>query len=132
MEFKLNQNFGKIVDTKEGYALSSTEKYVVDIEVEMKEQSAIFGAFTIMGGLPAIDDYHNWLKQNNFDVNMPNPTNEFVSQFYGKKPLWQTEYSQGIVVKAKDDEDYYIVMECSKLNEGFKHSQIIVTPAGCI
>ena len=83
-------------------------------------------------GLPALKDYHKWLAENNFDVNMPNPTNDFVSKFYGVKPLWTTELSQGIVVRAENEDDYFIVMECSRLNEGFKYTQIIVTLGGCL
>lgn len=52
---------------------------------------------------------------------MPNPTNEIVATFYGIGSLWKTEYSQGVVVKAEDDDDYYIVMECSSKNKGDKH-----------
>lgn len=63
---------------------------------------------------------------------MPNPTNDFVEKSYGVKPLWRTELSQGIVVKEESDDDYYIVMECSRLNEGFKYTQIIVTLNGCL
>ena len=83
-------------------------------------------------GLPAMKDYHNWLRTNGFDAVQPNPTNEFVSKYYGVEPLWNTELSQGIVVKAENDDDYYIVMECSRLNEGFKYTQIIVTLGGCV
>lgn len=58
---------------------------------------------------------------------MPNPTNEIVAPFYGIGPLWKTEYSQGVVVKAEDDDDYYIVMECSSKNKGYKHTKVILT-----
>lgn len=69
---------------------------------------------------------------NDFDSDCPDPTNEFVSSFYGNKPLWKTDYSQGIVVKAKNETDYYIIMECSHLNTGFKYVQIILTLGGCM
>lgn len=82
--------------------------------------------------LPAMKDYHTWLKNSGFNVNMPDPTNDFVSKSYGVKPLWRTELSQRIVVKEESDDDYYIVMECSRLNEGFKYTQIIVTLGGCM
>lgn len=52
--------------------------------------------------------------------------------FMEKKPLWLTDLSQGIVVKAENDDDYYIVMKCSRLNTGFKYTQIIVTMGGCV
>lgn len=38
----------------------------------------------------------------------------------------------GIVVKAGNDEDNYIIMECSDKNTGFKHNQIILTMGGCM
>ena len=63
---------------------------------------------------------------------MPNPTNAFVEQYYGKESLWKTDFSQGIVVKAENDPDYYIIMECSRRNEGFKYTQIILTLGGCV
>ena len=62
----------------------------------------------------------------------PNPTNEFVAKFYGVEPLWKTPYSIGIVVRAEEDDDYYIVMECSSKNTSFKHTQIILTMGGCL
>lgn len=63
---------------------------------------------------------------------MPNPTNEVVAPYYGVGPLWKTEYSQGIVVRAEDDDDYYIVMECSSKNKGYKHTKVILTMGGCM
>ena len=83
-------------------------------------------------GLLALKDFHKWLIENGFDPNMPNPTNEFVSKYYGVRALWNTDLSQGIVVKAENDDDYFIVMECSRLNEGFKYTQIIVTLGACL
>lgn len=53
---------------------------------------------------------------NGFDANMPNPTNCFVARFYGVKALWKTGLSQGIVVRLENEDDYFIVMECSRLN----------------
>lgn len=83
-------------------------------------------------GLPALNDYHQGLIHNGFDANMPNPTNSFVDQFYGKKALWKTDLSQGIVVRSENEDDYFSVMECSRLNEGFKYTQIILTLGGCL
>ena len=37
----------------------------------------------------------------------------------------------GIVVKAEEDDDYYIVMECSSKNTGFE-PQILLTMGGCM
>lgn len=114
------------------YILDPTEKYIIDIEKEMEFQEAILTAFQIMGAPPALKNYHAWLFENGFNVDMPNPTNEFVATYYGIKPLWKTEYSQGIVVKAENEDDYFIVMECSSKNKGYKHSKVILTLDGCL
>lgn len=115
------------------YELDPTQEYVlIDFESELKMQSAILMSFQIMGTPPAIKNYHAWLYKNGFDINSPNPTNAFVSSFYGNKPLWKTDYSQGIVVKVDGDDDYYIVMECSSKNKGYKHSRIVLTLGGCL
>lgn len=129
-KLKLNKDFGQLVKAH-GYELDPTKEYIINIEDELQEQSGIMAAVQTMG-LPALKDYHKWLAENNFDVNMPNPINDFVSKFYGVKPLWTTELSQGIVVRAENEDDYFIVMECSRLNEGFKYTQIIVTLGGCL
>lgn len=128
-KIKLNQNSETIIG---GYILNPTEKYVINLAEEMEFQSAIMSSFQIMGGPPALKNYHAWLFENGFSVDAPNPTNEFVAPYYGVKPLWETEYSQGIVVKAENDSDYFIVMECSDKNKGYKHTQIILTLGGCI
>lgn len=125
---KLNKDFGKPV-IAHGYELDATKEYVVDLKKEMKQQMQIAEAVKIMG-LPALKDYFDWLLENNFHLHIP--TNDFVSEFYGKKPLWKTELSQGIVVKAKYENDYYVILECSRLNRGFQYTQIIVTLGGCI
>lgn len=129
-KIKLNKDFGKIVEAH-GYKLDPTKEYVINIEDELEEQAGILRAVQTMG-LLALKDFHKWLSENGFDTNMPNPTNEFVSNYYGVRPLWNTDLSQGIVVKAENEEDYFIVMECSRLNEGFKYTQIIVTLGGCL
>lgn len=129
-KIKLNKNFGQIVNAH-GFELDATKQYVINMEDEFEQQRNIIHAAQVMG-LPAMKDYHAWLKDNGFDVNMPNPTNDFVEKFYGVEPLWKTELSQGIVVKEESDDDYFIVMECSRLNEGFKYTQIIVTMGGCM
>lgn len=78
------------------------------------------------------DSEKAWLFENGFDVNFPNPTNKFVSQYYGTKPLWKTAYSQGVVVMEEHNSDYFIVMECSNMNKGYKNTKIILTLGGCI
>lgn len=129
-KIKLNKDFGKIVEAH-GYELDATNKYIINVKNEIEEQAAVLTAIDVMG-LPALDDYYKWLIDNGFNPIMPNPTNDFVSKYYGVKPLWSTSLSQGIVVKAEDDDDYYIVMECSRLNTGFKYTQIIVAVGGCL
>lgn len=130
-KIKLNEDVGKIMSI-DGYILDPMEKYVIDIEEEMEFQMATMTSFQIMGPPPAIKNYHAWLFENGFDVETPNPTNELVARYYGVKPLWKTDYSQGIVVKAENDSDYFIVMECSSKNKGYKHTQVILTLGGCM
>ena len=129
-KIKLNKDFGQIVKAH-GFELDATKKYVINMGDELEQQMSIMQAVQMMV-LPAMKDYHTWLKNSGFNVNMPDPTNDFVSKSYGVKPLWRTELSQRIVVKEESDDDYYIVMECSRLNEGFKYTQIIVTLGGCM
>lgn len=114
------------------YVLDPTEKYVIDLEKEIGFQSAIMASFQIMGAPPALKNYHAWLYENGFNLDAPNPTNEVVAPYYGVKPLWKTPYSQGIVVMAEGDSDYYIVMECSSKNKGYKHTMVILTLGGCM
>lgn len=129
MLIKLNKDMGKIVPAHD-YVLDETIKYTINLQEELEQQSNILMAIQTMG-LPALNDYHTWLSSNGFNVDAPNPTNEFVSKFYGKKALWKTQLSQGLVFKAEDDDDFYIIMECSRLNTGFKYTQIILTLGGC-
>ncbi len=114
------------------YVLDPTEKYVIDLEKETEFQIATMMSFQIMGAPPAIKNYHAWLYENGFNLDAPNPTNEVVAPYYGVKPLWKTPYSQGIVVRAEGDDDYYIVMECSSKNKGYKHTMVILTMGGCM
>ena len=114
------------------YHLDPKEKYIINLEDEMKSQMAIYNTFGIMGQPPCLKNYHAWLYKNGFNINAPNPTNEFVAPYYGNEPLWKTDYSQGIVVKAENSEDYYIVMECSNKNIGYKNTKVILTLGGCI
>lgn len=130
-KIKLNEDAGKIMSI-DGYILDPTEKYVIDIEEEMEFQMATMMSFQIIGPPPVLKNYHAWLFENGFDVETPNPTNELVASYYGVKPLWKTDYSQGIVVKAENDSDYFIVMECSNKNKGYKHTQVILTLGGCM
>lgn len=127
---KLNADIEEAVANQE-YTLDPTIKYEIKFMDEIESQVAILVAIQTFG-LEAMKDYHNWLIKNGFNAELPNPTNEFVSKFYGKEPLWKTKLSQGIVVFDKFVGDYYIVLECSRENVGFKHTQIIVTPGGCL
>lgn len=130
-KIKLNESLEKD-SSADGYSLNPTEKYVINIEEEMEFQMAIMMSFQIMGSPPALKNYHAQLFENGFNVDLPNPTNEFVAQYYGVKPLWKTDYSQGIVVMAENDSDYFIVMECSSKNKGYKHAKVILTTGGCM
>ena len=128
---KLNDKFAA-KDFSNVYTLDPTEKYVINLEEEMQFQLAIMQSFQIMGFPPAIKNYHAWLFENGFSVEMPNPTNEVVAPYYGVAPLWKTDYSQGIVVRDENDNNYYIVMECSDKNSGYKRSKVILTLGGCM
>lgn len=119
-------------NSSDEYTLDPTEKYVINLEEEMEFQMAIMMSFQVMGPPPAIKNYHAWLFENGFNVELPNPTNEVVASYYGVKPLWKTDYSQGIVVMAEDESDYYIVMECSSRNKGYKRTKVILTMGGCL
>ncbi len=129
-KIKLNDRF-ESERSADGYRLIPTEKYIINIEEEMGFQMAIMSSFQIMGSPPALKNYHAWLFENGFNVEAPNPTNDFVAPYYGVRPLWKTDYSQGIVVMNENDSDYYIVMECSNKNKEYKHAIVILTPAGC-
>lgn len=119
--------------TDDRYELDPTQKYVLmDFESELKIQSTIMMSFQIMGAPPALKNYYAWLYKNGFDINSPKPTNRFVSSYYGNEPLWKTDYSQGIVVKVDGDDDYFIVMECSSKNKGYRHTRIVLTLGGCL
>lgn len=130
MLINLNNDMGEFVQPH-GYELDPTKKYEIIHANEIESQIAIIQAVNRYG-LPALKDYNNWLENNNIVYDKtPVISNEFVSQFYGKEPLWKTELSQGIVMKDFIDGDYYIIMECSRLNEGFKYTKIMLTLGGC-
>ena len=129
---KIKLNEVKRKTTSDEYALDPTEKYVINLDEEMEFQTATLMAFQVMGAPPALKNYHAWLYENGFNVEMPDPTNEFVASYYGVKPLWVTPYSQGVVVRAENEDEYFIVMECSNKNRGYKYAKIILTLGGCI
>lgn len=128
---KLNESFDN-KNLTDGYILKPTEKYVINIEEEWEFQMALMNSFRVIGPPPAIKNYYAWLFENGFNTDSPNPTNEFVASYYGVKPLWKTDYSQGVVVINEHDSDYYIVMECSSKNKGYKHTIVILTLGGCM
>lgn len=130
-KLKLNDGMTQ-AQTVDGYKLVPAEKYVINLEEEIEFSIAVMQSIFTMGFPPAFKNWHAWLFENGFSTEVPNPTNEFVASYYGVKPLWKTPYSMGIVVKAEKDDDYYIVMECSEKNKGFKHTQIILTLGGCM
>lgn len=129
---KIKLNEVKRKTTSDEYGLDPTEKYVINLDEEMEFQTATLMAFQVMGAPPALKNYHAWLYENGFNVEMPDPTNEFVASYYGVKPLWVTPYSQGVVVRAENEDDYFIVMECSNKNRGYKYAKIILTLGGCM
>ena len=131
IKIKLNQHHD-CSHLADSYALDPTEKYIIDLSNELDTQFSILCAFQTVGYPPAIKNNHAWLFENKFNVENPNPTNESVAPYYGVNPLWKTAYSIGIVVKNENDDDYYIVMECSNLNRGFVHTQVVLTLGGCI
>ena len=130
-KLKLNSDM-KSVKTIDGYRLNPSEKYVINLEDEIDFAILTMQAARMFGFPPAFKNWHAWLFENGFSTETPNPTNKFVAKFYGVGPLWKTPYSMEIVVKAEEDDDYYIVMECSSKNIGFKHTQIILTMGGCL
>ena len=130
-KLRLNNGMSRS-QTIDGYKLVPTEKYVINLEEERELAIAIMQYIYTIGFPPAFKNYHAWLFENGFNADSPNPTNEIVASYYGVKPLWKTSYSIGIVVKAERDDDYYIIMECSGKNKGFKHTQIILTLGGCM
>ena len=129
---KIKLNEVKRKTTSDEYALDPTEKYVINLDEEMEFQTDTLMAFQVMGAPPALKNYHAWLYENGFNVEMPDPSNEFVASYYGVKPLWVTPYSQGVVVRAENEDDYFIVMECSNKNRGYKYAKIILTLGGCM
>ena len=129
---KIKLNEVKRKTTSDEYALDPTAKYVINLDEEMEFQTATLMAFQVMGAPPALKNYHAWLYENGFNVEMPDPSNEFVASYYGVKPLWVTPYSQGVVVRAENEDDYFIVMECSNKNRGYKYAKIILTLGGCM
>lgn len=130
-KIRLNDSPEKRIPNDE-YTLDPTEKYVINLDEEAEFQLAIMMSFQVMGPPPALKNYHAWLFENGFNVELPKPTNEVVAPYYGVKPLWKTDYSQGIVVMAEKESDYFIVMECSERNKGYKHTKVILTMGGCM
>ena len=75
---KIKLNEVKKKESGDDYALDPTEKYLINLDEEMEFQLAILMSFQIMGPPPALKNYHAWLFENGFNVDMPNPKNEFV------------------------------------------------------
>lgn len=124
VKLKLNSEMGKVVE-RHDYVLDPTNEYLIDFENEAFTQAAITAAFINMGFPPAIKDYHNWLSKNGYNVEIPFIPSYVLKKHYGKTHLWKTKYSQGIVIKDTDN-NYYILMECSALNEGYRYTQVII------
>lgn len=130
MLLKLNGDSRKVISLH-GYAIDPAKEYVIELGKEMAEQDIIGTLHDVVGAPPAVSDYFTWLVTNGFDPENPQPTNASVSACYGKCPLWTSALSQGFVVKSTSDDNYYIVMDCSRLNGAYKYMQIILTPEGC-
>ena len=115
-----------------GYALDPGCQYVIDADVESLRSILLFELFRQCGFPPAIKNWHSWLFKHGFSAKVPNVTNSSVAECYGVKPLWRTDYSQGVVVRAVGEDDYFVVMECSRACVGYRHLQILLTPGGCL
>ncbi len=126
-KIKLNENINNPMKPQ-GYELNPSEEYVINMDDEFDQQSAIMASAQMME-LTCIKDYHKWLLDNDIDGYNPNPSKELLSKFYGKEPLWQTEESQGLVIKDENEDSFYILMECSGSNQNFKYAQIVLTHA---
>ena len=120
---EITLNSGEEIDVK--------KKNVIDMDYEIYPQIEILTYFFI-DGCSMIQDYYTWLKNNGFSETEPNPTNECVKKYYGNKPLWNTEKSKGIVVRDKNTDDYYIVMEGKENLQEYPKLQIVLTLGGCL
>lgn len=120
----LNERMGTIV-LEHDYELVPSYKYLINLENEKEIQDANLKAMALMGPPRGIDDFSKWLERNNYSLDNMEITNENIIKYYGKEALWKTIYSQGLVVKDEITNKYYIVIECSRLNEGYQYSKII-------
>lgn len=123
MKIKLNKDFGQTVKKREGYLLKGDVKYLIDYREERDTQTAIMSSISIMGPPQGLKDYHEWLKRNN--TNESKLSLKLLERHYGKKPSMETTYSQGLVMKDAMGK-YFIVLDCSRENPGYKYSQIII------
>lgn len=98
-KIKLNKDLGKMVEAH-GYELDAKKEYIINTDDEIEEQANITATVHLMG-LPALKDYHNWLISNGFNADFPNPTNEFVSKFYGKNLYGLQIYHRVLSLKLK-------------------------------
>lgn len=114
-----------------GYALDPRCQYVIDVDVEGLPSFILLNLLGQSGFPPAIKNWHAWLFKHGFSAESPNVTNSSVAEYYGVKPLWRTDYSQGIVVRAVGEDDYFVVMEFGRASVGYRHLQILLTPGGC-
>lgn len=142
VNFSLKGNMGLLVPPH-GFELNAENELVFDFIADSDIIANTIYISSILGWPRAMEDFWNWCEKNNFPslVGTDEISGEvkrvwripedFVKEYYGKKSLWKTEYSQGIVVREKNSDDYYIVVECSRENEGWKYARILVTPGGC-
>ena len=126
-------NSRSVVGSSNGrYALDPRRQYVIDAYVEGLRSIRLFELFRQCGFPPAIKNWHAWLFKHGFSAEDVNVSNSSVAEYYGVKPLWCTAYSQGVVVRAVGDDDYFVVMECSRACVGYQHLQVLLTPGGCL
>lgn len=143
VNFSLKGDMGLLVPPH-GFELNAEEELVFDFIADSDVIAYVPVTASIMGWPRGMEDFWNWCEENNFpsDVGVDemfsgevkrgwSVPEDFVKEYYGKKPLWTTKYSQGIVVREKNDDDYYVVVECSRENEGWKYARILATPGGC-
>lgn len=143
VNFSLKGDMGLFVPPH-GFELNAEEELVFDFIADADVIAFTPITASMMGWPRGMEDFWNWCEENDFpsDVGIDTMVSgdlkrawsvpeDFVKEYYGKKPLWTTEYSQGIVVREKNDDDYYVVVECSRENEGWKYARILATPGGC-
>lgn len=132
----IDENLGKWVPSH-GYTVNPYKKHVFDSEKDWEAIALTMFTIGACGQPKAFEDYWKWCEENNVPTSVIDGIktyhipNELAAKFYGEGPLWETPYSQGIVIREKKEDDYYVMLECSKNNPGWKYAKILLTPYGC-